>query len=48
VEGMLNFEHADDSEAIVAQWDSQIMAMCLQVNTVIELMQKKGISVEGL
>mmetsp|Transcript_38359 Transcript_38359/g.95192 ORF Transcript_38359/g.95192 Transcript_38359/m.95192 type:complete len:405 (-) Transcript_38359:261-1475(-) len=48
VDGMIFFEDAGDAVAMVAQWDAQIMGICLQVNTVIELMQKKGIPVEGL
>ena len=47
VEGIINFEDADDdySAAVVAQWDSQIMDVCLEVNAVVDLMDKKGITV---
>lgn len=45
VEGMINFEDTEDNASIVAQWDAQIMSVCLQVNEVVELMDKKGIAV---
>lgn len=45
VERIINFEDADDAAVTVAQWDQQIMAVCLQVNAVVELMDKKGITV---
>mmetsp|Transcript_45898 Transcript_45898/g.73459 ORF Transcript_45898/g.73459 Transcript_45898/m.73459 type:complete len:406 (+) Transcript_45898:100-1317(+) len=45
VERIINFQDADDSAAVVAQWDAQIMGVCLQVNAVVELMERKGITV---
>jgi COP9 signalosome complex subunit 4 len=45
VERIINFEDAGDAAAVVAQWDSQIMGVCLQVNAVVELMDNKGITV---
>ena len=45
MEGMINFEDTEDNASIVAQWDAQIMSVCLQVNEVVELMDKKGIAV---
>lgn len=45
VENIINFEDADDSAAVVAQWDAQIMDVCLQVNAVVELMDKRGVTV---
>ena len=45
VEGMINFEDTEDNASIVAQWDAQIMSVCLQLNEVVELMDKKGIAV---
>lgn len=45
VDGMVTFQNTDDGDAIVEQWDSQIMSLCLQINSVVELMEKKGVRV---
>jgi COP9 signalosome complex subunit 4 len=45
VENVVTFHNTDSGHAIVEQWDGQIMSVCLQINGVVELMEKKGISV---
>ena len=45
VDGMVTFGEAEDGGAVVEQWDAQIMNVCLQVNTVVELMERKNVSV---
>ena len=45
VDGAVTFGEADDGGAVVEQWDAQIMNVCLQVNTVVELMERKNVSV---
>ena len=45
VDGAVTFRDAEDGGAVVEQWDAQIMNVCLQVNTVVELMERKNVSV---
>ena len=43
VEEMITFEDADANEAVGKKWDEQITDACLQVNAVVEAMEKKGL-----
>jgi COP9 signalosome complex subunit 4 len=45
VDGAVTFRDAEDGGAVVEQWDAQIMNVCLQVNAVVELMEKKNVTV---
>ena len=45
VDGMVTFGEAEDGGAVVEQWDAQIMNVCLQVDAVVELMEKKNVTV---
>jgi COP9 signalosome complex subunit 4 len=45
VDGLVTFRDAEDGGAVVEQWDAQIMNVCLQVNAVVELMEKKNVTV---
>ena len=45
VENAVTFHNTSDGGAIVEHWDTQIMSACLQINGVVELMEKKGIAV---
>ena len=45
VDGMVTFGEAEDGGAVVEQWDAQIMSVCLQVDAVVELMEKKNVTV---
>lgn len=45
VENAVTFHNTSDGGAIVEHWDTQIMSVCLQINGVVELMEKKGIAV---
>ena len=45
VDGVVTFRDAEDGGAVVEQWDAQIMNVCLQVNAVVELMEKKNVTV---
>ena len=45
VENAVTFHNTSDRGAIVEHWDTQIMSVCLQINGVVELMEKKGIAV---
>ena len=40
---MITFEDADANEAVGKKWDEQITDACLQVNAVVEAMEKKGL-----
>ena len=45
MDGAVTFRDAEDGGAVVEQWDAQIMNVCLQVNAVVELMEKKNVTV---